>query len=93
MKEIIFIMVATWIGFDAELHDIPVQYFGPKWTYNTRDECEKDMQRLWAGEQNYRLETIKTARDEIVLRVRSGTRSYNTFITCMEVELDTWRWN
>ena len=93
MKEFIFIMVTTWIGFDAELDDIPVQYFGPQWTYDTRDECEKGMQRLFVGEPNFRLETIKTQRDEIVLRVISGTRSYNTFVTCMEVKLDTWMWN
>jgi len=88
MKEVIFIMVTTWIGFDAELDDIPVHYRSIPWTYDTRDDCEDEMKRLWAGEQNYRLETIKTERDEIVLRVRSGTRSYNTFITCLEVGLD-----
>ena len=88
MKEVIFVMVTTWIGFDAELHDIPVHYNSFQWTYDTRDDCEDQMKREWAGKQNYRLETIKTKRDEIVLRVRSGTRSYNTFITCLEVELD-----
>ena len=84
MQEIMFTAVTTWIGFDAKLDDIPVQYMNGT-VFEDRLACEDQLKNTFAGKDNYKLETIKTTHNEIVLRVVSGTRSYNTFVTCLEV--------
>lgn len=85
MQEIVFIAVVTWIGFDAKLQDIPVQYYNGT-VFEDRQACENQLKNTFAGKDGYKLEVIKNTRNEIVLRVVSGTRSYNTFVTCLEVE-------
>ena len=85
MYEVFFIMITTWIGFDATLEDIPVQYH-PGSTFESRTACEDSLKNIFASQKNFRLETIRTTRNEIVLRVVSGTNKYNTFVTCAEIE-------
>ena len=84
-----YIMVVTWVSFSGQVLDIPSHYF-PVEKYDTRSRCEDKLKEYFAGENNYRLETIKTAKDEIVLRVISGTSTKNTFITCLEVRDGPW---